>query len=59
MEPWQQMLGEALAALGLAEARGGRRPTAAIDARHVAASFGSEYDGRPAGAGLAPLSRCI
>jgi hypothetical protein len=47
-----------LGAAELTEARGGRRPRVALDARHVACAFASERHirGAPA-AGFAPLSR--
>ncbi len=49
------------AAAELAEARGAPRPALALDPAHVAAAFTSErhvlIDGRPGGAGFAPLSR--
>jgi hypothetical protein len=49
-----------LAAAGLAEARGARRPSVALDAVHVAAAFRSEravrLDGAPPGSPFDPLS---
>jgi hypothetical protein len=52
-----------LAAADLAEARGARRPTVGLSGEHVALSFTSErhalIDGRPTGAGFAPLSRMV
>jgi len=52
-----------LAAGELARARGGEAPEIELSAEHVALSFHSERhvlrDGRPAGAGFAPLSRFV
>jgi CoA-transferase family III len=52
-----------MAAAELATARGARRPAIGLSGEHVALSFGSErhvlIDGRPTGAGFAPLSRLV
>jgi hypothetical protein len=52
-----------IAAAELAQARGARRPAIGLSGEHVALSFVSErhvlIDGRPTGAGFAPLSRLV
>jgi CoA-transferase family III len=52
-----------MAAAELAQARGARRPDIGLSGEHVALSFQSErhvlVDGRPTGAGFAPLSRLV
>ena len=52
-----------MAAAELAQVRGARRPAIGLSGEHVALSFRSErhvlIDGRPTGAGFAPLSRLV
>jgi CoA-transferase family III len=52
-----------MAAAELAQARGARRPEIGLSGEHAALSFQSErhvlIDGRPTGAGFAPLSRLV